>query len=84
MTERFRAVTDRLLRGITLADLAQDLGVSHGLLRQARLDPTSSSYRSPPNGWLQGAVRLARERAKELSKLADELETEAAGNGGPQ
>jgi hypothetical protein len=77
MTERFREVTDRLLRSITLADLAQDLGVSHGLLRQARLDPNSSSYRSPPHGWLHGAARLARERASELSSLAEELEAEA-------
>lgn len=74
MSEAFREVTDRLIEVVTLADLARELGVSHGLLRQARLNPSASSYRSPPAGWEGAVARLARERGGELLKLAEEME----------
>ena len=44
------------------------------MIRQARLDPASSSYRRPPAGWESAIAKLARERAGELVKLAEELE----------
>ena len=74
MSEAFRRATDRLIRVVTLANLAQELRVSHGLLRQARLSSSASSYRSPPAGWEGAVARLARERAEELLQLAKEME----------
>lgn len=58
----------------TLGDVADAAGVSYGLMRQARLDPDASSYRRPPEGWESAVARLARARAAELGKLAEELE----------
>lgn len=60
--------------GVTLGDLAEDLGVSEAGIRQARLDPAASGYRSPPEGWPAAVARLARRRARELEELADGLQ----------
>ena len=70
----FNEASDRLTACKTLGDVAREAGVSDGLIRQARLDPESSSYRTPPAGWQQAIAKLARERAGELVKLAEELE----------
>jgi len=43
--------------------------------RGARLDPEGSSFRRPPDGWEKAIAKLARERAGELAKLAEELES---------
>lgn len=77
MSEAFREATDRLIGLVSLADLARELGVSHGLVRQARLKPSASSYRSPPAGWEAAVAKLARERGGELLKLAEEMEARA-------
>jgi hypothetical protein len=77
MSEAFRDATDRLTNTVSLADLAKELGVSHGLLRQARLISSASSYRSPPAGWEAAVAKLARERGGELLKLADDMEARA-------
>jgi hypothetical protein len=74
MSKRFREITDRLTAAVSLADLAAELGVSHGLIRQARLAEDASSYRNPPEGWDCATAVLARRRAKELEKLAEEVE----------
>jgi hypothetical protein len=76
MSDEFREVTDRLIASVTLADLARELGVSHGLLRQARLDSSASSYRFPPAGWKRGVATLARQREAELRALADLMEAD--------
>lgn len=71
----FSEATDRATRTcITLADVAAAAGVSHHQVRRARLDPGTSSYRSPPDGWEQAIAGLARARATELVELAEELE----------
>lgn len=70
----FRAATDRLTPAVTLADLSAELGMSDAAVRQARLDPESPSYRTPPPGWQGAIIKLARERGGELVKLAEELE----------
>ena len=70
----FRAATDRMIPAITLADLSAELGMSEAAVRQARLDPESSSYRTPPPGWQRAVAKLARERGGELVKLAEALE----------
>ncbi|MBA2244160.1 MAG: hypothetical protein H0W11_04335 [Gemmatimonadetes bacterium] len=44
------------------------------LVRQARLDSDNRNYRAPPSNWREVVARLARERARELERLAEELE----------
>ena len=73
MSDEFRKATDRLIESVTLADLARELGVSHGLLRQARLASSASSYRSPPAGWQVALAKLAERRAGELQELAKQF-----------
>ena len=70
----FKAATDLLGRVVTQQEIADAAGVSHAAVRQARLDPSSSSYRRPPDGWQAAIAKLARERAAELLELAGELE----------
>jgi hypothetical protein len=41
----FMEATDRLTKGVSLADLARELNASYGLIRQARMDQASPSYR---------------------------------------
>lgn len=72
----FTEATDRLTKGVTLADLAQELRASYGLIRQARLSSNSPSYRRPPDGWPRAVARLAEQQALELLNLRDELERE--------
>lgn len=38
-------------------------------IRQARLDPETDGYRSPPDGWRSVVARLARERLPEVEGL---------------
>ena len=59
---------------ITLADIGAELGPVEQTIRRARLDPKTRGYRPPPAGWEKAIAKLARERAGELMKLAEELE----------
>ncbi len=59
---------------ITLADIAEACGVADNSIRRARLDPTTEAYRNPPPEWEKAVAKLARERAGDLVKLAEELE----------
>jgi hypothetical protein len=70
----FTEATDRLTRGVSLADLARELDASYGLIRQARLNQSSPSYRNPPAGWEAAVARLAAQRAEELLRLKQEIE----------
>jgi hypothetical protein len=70
----FTEATDRLTKGISLADLARELDASYGLIRQARMSPLSPSYRRPPEGWEDAVARLADARAQELLALKKELD----------
>lgn len=70
----FTEATDRLTKGVSLADLARELDASYGLIRQARMNTASPSYRRPPEGWKAAVARLAEARAIELLKLKQELE----------
>ena len=71
----FKEASDRAIRTcITLADIADVFPVPHQSLRRARLHPDTDSYRRPPDGWESAIAKLARERAAELVKLAEELE----------
>lgn len=70
----FQDATDRLITGVSLADVARELTASYGLIRQARMDPASPSYRQPPQGWELAVARLAERRAQELLDLKRALE----------
>ena len=59
---------------ITLADIAKEVDIAPQTLRRARLDSKTRGYRPPPQGWQKAIAKLARERAGELVKLAEELE----------
>lgn len=74
----FTTATDRLTACPTHQDIADTAGwTSVQTVRQARLDPSSSSYRKPPDGWQAAIAQLARERAGELLELAEELDSQA-------
>jgi len=68
----FKEATDRLRQTPTLQDIGEALGVSW--IRQARVRPDSGTHRPAPHGWEKVVVRLARERATELERLAVDLE----------
>lgn len=71
----FREATDRLIeKGISLADIAEGLGLSYSSVKQARIDRSSASFRNPPAGWPVALAKLVRTRRKELAGLAEELE----------
>lgn len=71
----FIKATDRLMQaGVGLGEIAAALGVAYGSVKAARLDPSSSSYRSPPAGWPEALAALARQRGEELLELSREIE----------
>lgn len=71
----FKKATDRVQQlGVTQAEIGAVLGVAAATVRAARLDPSSSSYRRPPDGWETPIAKLARERAAKLLNLAAQLE----------
>lgn len=75
----FRAATDRATEVcITLADIASACGVSLSTVDRARLDPeTSPNARPAPAGWQVAVAKLARKRAAELVRLAEQVERRA-------
>lgn len=70
----FKTATDRLTDRVTADDIAKAFKVARNTIARARLDPASSAYRSPPEGWRKVLSHLARERSRELKALASELE----------
>lgn len=73
MVAKFRESTDELLNGITDSDLAQALGCSVALVRQARLREGAKARRTPPVGWESVCAKLADQKAARLTKLAAKL-----------
>ncbi|HET7461136.1 MAG TPA: hypothetical protein VFJ82_07800 [Longimicrobium sp.] len=71
----FKEATDILTRRITADEIAEAAGVSISTVARARLDPSSSSYRSPPEDWHVVLARLARERIKELDAFVQRMES---------
>ena len=78
----FVTASDRLADCPTHSDLAAVLarGTEERIppllqrIRQARLDPSHANRRPAPDGWESAIAKLARDRAGELVKLAEELE----------
>ncbi|MGH7476577.1 MAG: hypothetical protein ACRELD_09835 [Longimicrobiales bacterium] len=73
----FVEATDRLTECPTHEDVASAVGVSINTIRQARLNRENAGYRPPPSTWEAAVARLARKRAQELQKLAEQLERQA-------
>lgn len=73
----YREVFDRIAAGVSLADIAQEAGVSEAEIRRTRLEPTNSFYLPPPDNWRQVLAQLAWERAAVLQTFARQLEEEA-------
>ena len=69
----FKTATDRLTARVTADDIAKAFRVARNTVARARLDPSSSAYRSPPDGWQKVLARLVTERSMELKALAEEL-----------
>ena len=69
---RFKTATDLVC--LTAPEAAKLLGSTVSSIRQARLDSEKAGHRRPPAGWEKAIAELARERAGELVKLAEELE----------
>ena len=72
----FKTATDRLSAAkITADDIAEACGVVRNSVARARLDPSSSAYRSPPPNWRPALAQLARERIEEMGVILKELES---------
>jgi hypothetical protein len=69
----FKKATDELLASVTLADLAEALGVSVQAIRQARAAEATTAFRSPPIGWEVGVAKLASKRSGQLFRLSERL-----------
>ena len=70
----FKTACDHLTICPTHDDIARAAGTGVQTVRQARLNPLATGYRSPPENWERAIAKLARERAGELVKLAEERE----------
>jgi len=70
----FREAIDILGERVTHEQAAAALGVSVASVRQYRLSPNAKAHRSPPAGWKRVLADLARERSRELSRLASDLD----------
>lgn len=67
----FKEATDLLC--MTAPQLAEFFGVSAQTIRQARLDPESPGYRTPPDGWVDRLAAEAEARGEALEGLAKSL-----------
>ena len=80
----FRRATDAMVDCCRLYDVAAALDCSYSTVTQARMDMENPAFRTSPVGWQKALAKLARRRAKELERLAEQLERrggEAAGGG---
>ncbi len=68
----FKEATDPLTSGISLADLATEMGVSLNSVLRARM--TGPNSRKPPEGWEKAVAKLAREHGHQLLRLANRLD----------
>lgn len=70
----FKKATDELLASVTLADLAEALGVSVQAVRQARAAEATTAHRAPPEGWEKAVRRLAVRQGARFRRLARSCE----------
>lgn len=73
----FKEATDVLLDvGVTADEIGEALGLAGQTVRAMRLDPSSPSYRRPPDDWRLPIARLLMKREKELGKIMDRFKRE--------
>jgi hypothetical protein len=65
----FKEASSRLTDGYSLADIAEEAGVSEATVRRARLSPDSSASRPPPANWKETVIRMAQRRIASLQEL---------------
>lgn len=65
----FKKATNALFSRIDHETLAEALGVSVALIRQARLTSSAEAHRSPPPGWESAVSRLAAAQARHFQAL---------------
>jgi hypothetical protein len=70
----FKEASSRLIQGQTLADIATETRMSEATVRRARLERSSSAYRTPPPSWRDAIVRLAEQRIAELRELIRDID----------
>jgi hypothetical protein len=75
MDMTFRRATNIL--GMSASEVAAEFGVRPQTIRQMRLQPSATNYRTPPLGWEKRLVRLAQRRGKELNDLIEQLARQA-------
>ena len=69
----FKKAVEGLCSPITHQELADALGVSRALVRQAMLPEGANARRKPPDGW-EGVVRkMAEKKAQQFQRLAEKL-----------
>jgi len=73
----FKEATDALFSRIGHESLAERLGVSVALIRQARLRPDAHSHRTPPDHWRDAVISMSEEQIVHFRRLIDALRTEA-------
>ena len=70
----YRGAVDRLLAcGVSMAEIAAEAGMQHQTIRATRLDPSSASYRRPPDDWPAILRRVATSRAADLDACSADL-----------
>src|SRR5258708_7703620 len=72
----FKEATESLCAGVPHEDLAKALGVSVATVRQARLKSDAKAHRRPPADWRNAVIKLAENRARRYSRLAENLRNE--------
>ena len=73
MPTDFVSATDVLFLRTGPQQLAIEIGCAATSIRQARLVVGTKGHRAPPPGWEAVVARLARQKAAELQRLADQL-----------
>ncbi len=70
----FKSETDRLLAcGVTTRAIANAAGLSLNSVARMRLDPSTSSYRQPPEDWSELLVRVSLAHASHLDVCSADL-----------
>jgi hypothetical protein len=71
----FVKASSAITAGVTLGDLADELGVTTVDLSRARTDPSNRYHRLPPDGWEAAIAKLARQQADRLTRVADRVDS---------
>jgi hypothetical protein len=70
----FRTAMDLLSTGVSEVSFATAAGIATASVHQARLPEDVPEQCDPPEEWERILARLARERARDLLAIADELD----------